>query len=115
MDDLMEQRTERRAAGPAPLGTVEYQGPAEIARSLDRAVRRVALLLGSSAEAIETNVPVALEKVLCSLPWESRLRRERDRVVLADVRLLWEAMPADDLRRKRLQFLLEHAERRTRR
>ena len=93
---------------------LEPRGPAEIARSLDRAVRRLALLLDTSPEAIEANVPAALERVLCSLPWESRLRRERDRVVLADVRLLWEAMPADDLRRKRLQFLLEHAERRAR-
>ena len=93
---------------------VERRGPAHIARSLDRAIRRVALLLESSPAVVEANIPAALEKVLCSLPWESRLRRERDRVVLDDVRLLWEAMPTDDPRRKRLQFLLEHAERRAR-
>lgn len=77
-----------------------------------RAIRRVALFLGCSPTVVESNVPVALEKVLCALPWETRLRRERDRVVLEDVRLLWEALPPEDLRRKRVQYLLEHAERR---
>lgn len=114
MDELLVQRTERHRGAPVKLDVFERQGPAHIARSLDRAVRRVALLLESSPEAVEANVPAALEKLLCALPWESRLRRERDRIALDDVRLLWEAMPTDDLRRKRLQFLLEHAERRAR-
>jgi len=80
----------------------------------DRAIRRLALFLERSPTAVETSVPGALQEVLCRLPWDRALRRHRDRVVLQDVRFLWERMEQDDLRRSRLKFLLEHAERRSR-
>lgn len=80
----------------------------------DRAIRRLALFLERSPTAVETNVPGALQEVLCRLPWDRALRRHRDHVVLEDVRFLWERMERDDLRRSRLKFLLEHAERRSR-
>lgn len=79
-----------------------------------RAIRRLALFLERTPAAVQTNVPGALEEVLCRLPWERALRRHRDRVVLQDVRFLFEQMDRDDLRRSRLKFLLEHSERRSR-
>lgn len=82
-------------------------------KTRDRAIRRLALFLERSPAAVETNVPGALQDVLCHLPWEKALRRHRDRVVLQDVRFLWEQMESDDLRRPRLKFMLEHAERRS--
>lgn len=90
--------------------------PAEELRAKGReeAVRRIALFLERPASRVEANVPGALQEVLCRLPWERALRRERDLVVLRDVRFLFEAMAPDDLRRARLKFLLEHAERRSR-
>lgn len=78
-----------------------------------RAVRRLALFLERSPAAVEANIPGSLQDVLCRLPWEKALRRHRDRVVLQDVRFLWEQMESDDLRRPRLKFMLEHAERRS--
>lgn len=80
----------------------------------DRAVRRLALFLERTPAAVEGNVPGALQEVLSRLPWERALRRHRDHVVLQDVRFLWEQMEADDLRRPRLKYMLEHAERRSR-
>ncbi len=79
----------------------------------DRAVRRLALFLERSPAAVDKNIPGALQDVLSRLPWERALRRHRDRVVLQDVRFLWEQMESDDLRRPRLKFMLEHAERRS--
>lgn len=78
-----------------------------------RALRRLALFLDRSPADVVTNIPGALQDVLCRLPWEKALRRHRDRVVLQDVRFLWEQMESDDLRRPRLKFMLEHAERRS--
>ena len=80
----------------------------------DRAIRRIALFLDRPARRVEANPAGALRDLLCSLPWESRLRRDRDRVLVADVRFLFDAMDADDPRRATLKYLLEHAERRTR-
>ncbi|MFW6039447.1 MAG: hypothetical protein ACOC9N_00050 [Gemmatimonadota bacterium] len=110
-----ETGTDRRTEHEATVEPIEAQPGAEaVDRTYARALRRVALYLECPPSVVESNVPAALEKVLCSLPWETRLRRRRDRVVLADARLLWEALPPDDMRRKRVQFLLEHAERRAR-
>ncbi|MFW6078602.1 MAG: hypothetical protein ACODAE_03215 [Gemmatimonadota bacterium] len=83
-------------------------------KTRDRAIARLALVLERPSSAVERNVPGALQDVLCRLPWERALRRHRDRVVLQDVRFLWEQMESDDLRRPRLKFMLEHAERRSR-
>jgi len=80
----------------------------------ERATRRIALFLGRPARRVEENLAGALRDVLCSLPWESRLRRDRDRGLVEDVRFLFDALEADDLRRPSLKYLLEHAERRTR-
>lgn len=80
----------------------------------ERAIGRIALFLGRPARRVEENPAAAIRDVLCSLPWESRLRRDRDRVLVEDVRFLFEGMDADDLRRPSLKYLLEHAERRTR-
>ena len=82
-------------------------------KTRDRAIRRLALVLDRSPADLERNVPGALQEVLCRLPWEMALRRHRDRVVLQDVRFLWGQMESDDLRRPRLKFMLEHAERRS--
>ena len=95
----------------AARSPVEMTG---VGKMRHRAIRRLALFLERTPAAVETNVPGALEEVLCGLPWEKALRRHRDRVVLQDVRFLWEHMEQDDLRRSRLKFLLEHAERRSR-
>lgn len=80
----------------------------------ERAIRRIALFLERSPADIETNVPGAMQDVLSRLPWERALRRHRDHVVLQDVRFLWEQIEPDDLRRPRLKYMLEHAERRSR-
>lgn len=82
-------------------------------KTRDRAIRRLALFLERLPPAVESNVPGALQEVLSRLPWELALRRHRDRVVLQDVRFLWEQMESDDLRRPSLKFMLEHAERRS--
>jgi len=79
-----------------------------------RSIGRLGLFLERAPAAVEANVAGALEEVLCRLPWDRALRRHRDRVVLQDVRHLFEQMEPDDVRRKRLKFLLEHAERRSR-
>lgn len=80
-----------------------------------RAIRRIALFLDRPVRRVEANLPGALQDVLCRLPWESRLRRDRDRVLVEDVRLLFENdVELDDLRRPRLKYLLEHVELRTR-
>lgn len=78
------------------------------------AVRRIALFLEVPVSRVEANIPNALQDVLCRLPWDRALRRERDHVILDDVRFLFERMEPDDLRRRRLKFLIEHAERRAR-
>lgn len=78
------------------------------------AIRRIGLFLGRPVERIEANLPGALRDALCGLPWESRLRRDRDRVLLEDARLLFKCLEPDDPRRPTLKFLIEHAERRTR-
>jgi len=80
----------------------------------ERAIRRLALVLERPVDDVAANVPGALQDVLGRLPWERALRRHRDRVVLQDVRFLWEQMESDDLRRPRLKYMLEHAERRSR-
>jgi hypothetical protein len=82
-------------------------------KTRDRAIRRLALFLERSPADVERNVAAALQDVLSRLPWERALRRHRDCVVLQDVRFLWEQMESDDLRRPRLKFMLEHAERRS--
>jgi len=79
-----------------------------------RAIGRLGLFLERTPAAVDRNVAGALEEVLCRLPWDRALRRHRDRVVLQDVRFLYDQMDRDDLRRSRLKFLLEHAERRLR-
>jgi hypothetical protein len=84
------------------------------AAKVERAVRRVALFLDRPERRVTGNLPGALQDVLCRLPWDARLRRERDRVLIADARRLFELVEPDDLRRPRLKYLLEHAERRTR-
>lgn len=83
-------------------------------KTRDRAVRRLALFVERPPAAVEANIPGSLQDALCRLPWDRALRRHRDRVVLQDVRFLWEQIESDDLRRPRLKFLLEHAERRSR-
>lgn len=83
-------------------------------KTRDRAVRRLALFLERAPARVEANIPGALQDVLCSLPWDRALRRHRDLVLLQDVRFLWEQVESDDLRRPRLKFMLEHAERRSR-
>ena len=98
---------ERRGA----RSVVELSGAGKMR---DRAIRRVALSLGRSPAAVQANVPGALQDALCRLPWDRALRRHRDRVILQDVRFLWEQIEPNDLRRPRLKFLLEHAERRSR-
>lgn len=85
-----------------------------VATDVERAVRRVALFLDWPERRVAANLPGAVQDVLCRLPWDARLRRERDHVLVADARLLFGLVQADDLRRPRLQYLLEHAERRTR-
>lgn len=80
----------------------------------DRAIRRIALFLDRPARRVAANPAGALRDVLCSLPWESRLRRDRDCVLVGDVRFLFDGLDADDPRRATLKYLLEHAERRTR-
>ena len=80
----------------------------------DRAIRRIALYLDRPARRVAANPAGALRDVLCSLPGESWLRRDRDRVLVGDVRFLFDGMDADDPRRAPLKYLLEHAERRTR-
>ena len=79
-----------------------------------RAIRRLALFLQVPVDRVAGNVPGALQDALGQLPWEFRLQRHRDRVVLQDVRFLFDEMDRDDLRRPRLKFMLEHAERRSR-
>jgi hypothetical protein len=79
-----------------------------------RSIRRLALFLERTPATVEANIPGALQEVLSRLPWDKALRRRRDRVVLQDVRFLWEQMESDDLRRSRLKFMLEHTERRSR-
>jgi hypothetical protein len=77
-------------------------------------VRRLALFLEVPVDRVAANIPGALHDALGQLPWEQRLQRHRDRVVLQDVRFLFEEMDREDLRRPRLKFMLEHAERRSR-
>lgn len=96
---------------PTEDSAVELTGRGKLR---DRAIRRIALILERSPRAVETNIPGSLHDVLCGLPWERALRRHRDHVILQDVRFLWEQMESDDLRRPRLKFMLEHAERRSR-
>lgn len=113
--NVKETQADGRRIPGAPTDEVGTPaGRASTEDPLDSAIRRIALILDCSPAVVGRNVPAALEKVLCSLPWESRLRRERDRVLLNDVRLLWAALQPDDLRRKRVLFLIEHAERRSR-
>ena len=83
-------------------------------RSNDEAKRRIALVLGLPVASVEGNLPGALQSALATLPWNTRLRRNLDRTILADVRHLLDAMERDDLRRPQLSFQLEHAERRSR-
>lgn len=85
-----------------------------VTADVERAVRRVALFLDRPERRVAANLPGALQDVLCRLPWDARLRRQRDHVLVADARLLFGLVEADDLRRPRLKYLLEHAERRTR-
>lgn len=80
----------------------------------DRAIRRIALYLDRPARRVAANPAAALRDVLCGLPREARLRRERDRVLVGDARFLFDLMDADDPRRAPLKYLLEHTERRTR-
>lgn len=99
------------SASRTDRSAVELTGRGKIR---DHAVRRLALVLERSPADVEANVPGALQVVLSQLPWEKALRRHRDRVVLQDARFLWEQMESDDLRRPRLKYMLEHAERRSR-
>lgn len=80
----------------------------------DRAIRRIALYLDRPARRVAANPAGAIRDVLCSLPWGSRLRRDRDRILVDDVRFLFDGLEADDPRRPTLKYLLEHNERRTR-
>lgn len=102
----MSTKTTRRRA-------LEFELTGE-GKTRERAIRRVALFLEQVPASVEANVPGALQDVLARLPWERALRRHRDRVLLQDVRFLFEQIERDDLRRPRLKFMLEHAERRTR-
>lgn len=102
-----------RAPAGRPRARLSVE-PSGTGKTRSRAIRRLALFLERSPAAVATNVPGALQEVLCRLPWDRALRRHRDRVVLQDVRFLWEQMDLDDLRRSRLKFLLEHSERRSR-
>lgn len=79
-------------------------------RSLDR----LALWLDRTPADITRDVPAAMLEVLCRLPSTRRLRRGQDRALLADLRALLADIPDDDLRRRRLAYLLEEAERRSR-
>ena len=105
-----ETAASSRASGGADR-EVPLTGEGKLAH---RAIRRLALFLEVPIERVAANVPGAIQDALGRLPWEYRLRRHRDRVVLQDVRFLFEAMDPDDIRRPRLKFMLEHAERRSR-
>lgn len=114
-------KTDRHRRAPTGIG-IDAGAEAPPSRELsevqqpivEEALRRLALFLEKPLRMVERNVPGSIQEALSRLPWERRLRRRRDQVVLQDLRLLWEQMDADDLRRARLKFLLEHAERRSR-
>jgi len=73
----------------------------------DRSLRRIALFLHSSVNAVEANLPNSLLTVLCRIPENTPLRRSQDKTIVHDVNLLFQDVDADDLRRPRLKFLLE--------
>lgn len=77
-------------------------------------VEHVAQYLGTTTEAVLENVPNAVLRVLCEVPQHTRLRRIHDSTILSNLRKLVDAMADDDLRRPRLRYLLEDAERRSR-
>lgn len=77
-------------------------------------VEHLAKHIGATTEAVLENVPNAVLRALCDVPQYTRLRRVHDATILANLRILVDAMPSDDLRRPRLRFLLEDAERRSR-
>lgn len=77
-------------------------------------VEHLAKYLEETTEAVLENVPNAVLRALCAVPQYTRLRRVHDATLLANLRTLVDAMPSDDLRRPRLRFLLEDAERRSR-
>jgi hypothetical protein len=77
-------------------------------------IEHLAHYLGTTTEAVLENVPNAVLQALCRIPQHSRLRRYHDSTLIGRLRTLVDAMPADDLRRPRLRFLLEEAERRSR-
>lgn len=88
--------------------------PEEPRQIVEDALRRLALFLEKPLRLVERNVPGSVQEALSRLPWERRLQRKRDQVILQDLRVLWERMDAEDLRHARLKFMLEHAERRSR-
>lgn len=77
-------------------------------------VEHLAKYIGETTEAVLENVPNAVLRALCDVPQYTRLRRIHDATILANLRALVDGMPSDDLRRPRLRFLLEDAERRSR-
>jgi hypothetical protein len=88
---------------------------ADPARTTDMSpVEHLAQYIGTTTEAVLENIPNAVLQALCSVPQYTRLRRVHDATILGNLRTLVDAMPADDLRRPRLRFLLEDAERRSR-
>jgi hypothetical protein len=88
---------------------------ADPARTTDMSpVEHLAQYIGTTTEAVLENIPNAVLQALCSVPQYTRLRRVHDATILGNLRTLVDAMPADDLRRPRLGFLHEDAERRTR-
>lgn len=75
----------------------------------DAAIRRIALFLHASVRTVDTNIPGSLLTVLCRLPDCMPLRRSQDHIIVRDLKLLFDEIEADDLRRPRLKFLLEAA------
>lgn len=73
----------------------------------DRALRRVALFLHISVKAVEANLANSLLTVLCRIPESTPLRRSQDQTIVNDVKVLFDEIELDDLRRPRLKYLIE--------
>jgi len=84
---------------------------ARAAQSLD-CKRRLGLFLGCPWEYVNENLADALVETLRRLPGDGPIRRDQDRLLLRCVARLYGDVPRSDEKRRELQVLLTHRQRR---
>ena len=84
---------------------------ARAAQSLD-CKRKLGLFLSCSWEYVDANLSEALVETLRRLPGDGPIRREQDRELLQCVARLYGDVPRSDEKRRELQVLLTHRQRR---